>query len=156
MLEIVQALGWFLIALPVGAAGPIDKMPLGNGMELTIQESPYHRRVPHSYYDQAMESIKHLYPENDVLVARRFGTLGEAAYSLVCYKQSKGSSKVIVGGMLVVGRMSWHFSGEVPAERFNDSLILILEAISKLSSNTYEAPVSQQTKRTLTGKQRNQ
>lgn len=118
--------------LPLGADGEIERIALGNGTELTVQTTPYHRGLPHSYYDQAMESIKHLYPENDVLLGRRFGSLGEAVYSLVCYKQSKTSSNVMVTGMLVLDKMTWHFGGEVSAENFTDSLVLILEAISKL------------------------
>jgi hypothetical protein len=142
-MKLILAIGWFLIALPVEVDAQVEKMLIGDGIELTIQESPNHRGVPHFYYDQAMESIKHLYPESEVLVARRFGTLGEVVYSLVCYKEFKGSSKVIVGGMLAVGRRSWRFNGVVPVEGFTDSLVLILEAISKPPSNTYEAPLRQ-------------
>ncbi len=140
MVNLLQAVGWFLLALPVGETGQMEKTLLRNGTELTVWESPYHRGVPHSYYDQTMESIKHLYPENNVLVARRFAALGQAVYSLVCYKQTEGASEVIVGGILAAGRMSWHFSGEVPTEGFRESLILILEAISKLPSNKAMEP----------------
>lgn len=90
----IFAIGGFLIALPVEVNHQVEKILIGNGTELTIQESPHHRGVPHFYYDQAMEAIKDLCPESEVLVARRFGTLGEAVYSLVCYKESKGQARL--------------------------------------------------------------
>lgn len=138
-MKLILAIGWLLIALPVESDDQVEKVLIGDGAELTIRESPNHRGVPHLYYDQAVESIKDLYPKSEVLVARRFGTLGEVAYSLVCYKEFKRSSKVVVGGMFAVGRRSWRFDGMVPVEGFTDSLVLILEAISKSpSSKTME------------------
>lgn len=103
-------------------------------MELTIQEGTYHRGAPHSYYDQATESIRQLYPGNQVLVSRRVGRLGDAMYSLVCYKERGTSEHVVVGGMVTSGRKSWLFSGETTEGQFVDTLVLVLETISRLGS----------------------
>jgi len=138
--KLIQVICWFLIALPGVADTRIEKISLGNGLELTIQENPYNRELPYSYYDQTMESITQLYPEHEVLVGRRLGTLGKTIYSLLCYKQSNKSGTVEVGGMFVVGKASWHFSSEVPVGLFTNSLVLILEAISKSPSNTAMGP----------------
>ena len=125
----------FLVAVPAIGDARAETLVLENGVELTIQESPYNRRLPHSYYDQAMESIAQLHPGHEVVVGRRFGTLGETEYSLLGYKRSGESGTVEVGGIFVAGQASWRFDSRVPVDLFADSLVLILEAISKPPSN---------------------
>jgi hypothetical protein len=73
-----------------------DEITLDTGATLTITATRYNRRLPHSFYDQAMASLPRLYPEHDLLAGRRFGRLGGVVYSLVCYSESPSGEKVVI------------------------------------------------------------
>ncbi len=139
----ILALGlllWLLSA--VTAAGQAAKINLDNGVALSIREIPSHKGLPHSSYDQAMNSIPALYPQHEILIKRRYGKLGPVIYSLVCYRDDKRSDKFIVNGAAIHGEKAWTFDVEAPAESFHDTLVLILEAISRFPSIIPLQPVN--------------
>ena len=71
---------------------------LDSGAVATISDLEVHRWLPHSHFDQAMDSLRALHPDLQLLVTRRVGNLGNILYSLVCYRESRTSPDVIVFG----------------------------------------------------------
>ena len=91
-----------MVAIWFGTHGVIfgaeRKVRLDSGAVATISDLEVHRWLPHSYFDQAMDSLRALHPDLQLLVTRRVGNLGNILYSLVCYRESRTSRDVIVFG----------------------------------------------------------
>jgi len=128
----ILAIAGLCLSLAAHANDTATDIRLGNGTVLTVKEITDHRRIPYSYYDQAMESIATLYPDYVLVLKRRFGTLGDAHYSIVCYKESPAGTRVRIGGSVAGAKKAWSFAAEVPERAFNESLVLALEVISNL------------------------
>ena len=105
------------------------------GLEIRVKKLKSNRTLPHSFYDQAISSIPKLYPDHEYFGKRRSGRLGNIQYSIVCYKKSKSTNKVIVSGAALFANKAWSFESLVPESSFGDKLLIILEAIEKLPSN---------------------
>ena len=123
-----------LLLNPVLIFGENDSytIRLENGIDLDIKEHTAHRWLPHAYYDQALDSINSIYPENRILAKRRYGSVGNVRYSLIAYKDADESLEVKVKGVVVKQRLAWIFDTKVAEFKFNETMILILERISKL------------------------
>jgi hypothetical protein len=111
---------------------------LDTGVKLHIEEILFSRILPTAFYDQAMASIPALYPESEIVAARRFGRFGNnlvSSYSMVCYKQSADVDEVTITGVVVSDGKAWSFDTKVNAPLFVDTLIRVLETVGNLPSN---------------------
>ncbi len=71
-----------LLALCLGFRPPTaraDEIKLETGATLTITEIQHSRVLPHAFYDQALSSLPHVYPEHTLLASRRVGNLGDVS-----------------------------------------------------------------------------
>jgi hypothetical protein len=64
-------------------------------------EIPFHRGLPHAYYDQAVASIEALHPGHEALVHVRFIEVGNRTVSVYAYSQIAGDEHVHVDGCVV-------------------------------------------------------
>jgi hypothetical protein len=107
---------------------------LESGATLTINEIAYSRILPHAFYDQAISSLPHLFPSHVLLTGRRFGSLGDVAYSLVCFKETPLSERVVMQAAAVHRGRAWSLETVAPLS-YADTLVQVLEQIGKLPSN---------------------
>jgi len=114
--------------------GDVHTITLENGQQLNIEEIPYSRRLPTSYYDQALSSIPTLYRDAVFVVKRRIGYFGNATspYSLICYRETPQDPSVTITGVLQSKQKAWRYEATIPDTVFTQSLILILEEVSKI------------------------
>ena len=117
------------------ASDEYQTIQLEEGIVLKVKQLRNNRFLPHAFYDQATASIPLLYPDHVYLVKRRYGRLGEMKYSIVCYKETKQSSEVLISGTAVLNNAAWSFDTRVPQSSFGDKLLIVLEAVEKLPSN---------------------
>ncbi len=109
---------------------------LDSGAVVTISDLEAHRWLPYSYFDQAIDSLHALHPDLQLLAMRRVGQLGNILYSLVCYKESRGSREVVVTGAAVTKAQTWRFDVRHETNDHVELLLEVLEAVAKLPSNT--------------------
>lgn len=108
---------------------------LENGYALQLNRIPPSRILPQAYYDQALASIPEVYPESQILVARRLGSIGRgsaARYALIGYKKLKTQDRVTIGGIVTGANSAWSFETAVVDTHFNQTLLLVIETISEL------------------------
>jgi hypothetical protein len=126
------------VSAPGGAQDKERDVVLDTGVKLHIKEILFSRILPTAYYDQAMASIPALYPDSEIVAARRFGRFGNnlaSSYSMVCYKQSADVDEVTISGVVVSDRKAWLFDTKVNSSLFVDTLIRVLETVANLPSN---------------------
>jgi len=123
----------FSIGSHPGAAHA-GEITLENGAKLKVVHIQYSRVLPHSFYDQALASLPHLFPEHLILAARRSGKLGDAVYALVCYRETPTSQNVTIQAVVSHGVRAWRLE-TTSADSYSDMLIQVLEQIAKLPSN---------------------
>lgn len=111
-----------------------SEITLESGSTLTISETEYNRYLPHAFYDQAVSSLARLFPEHVLLATRRTGKLGRISYSLVCFKETRSGSRVVIQGVAVLEDRAWTFDATAPSE-YGDTLLQVLEQIAKLTSS---------------------
>jgi hypothetical protein len=120
-----------LFALQAVNAGEFARITLDGGIILNVSKFISNRSLPHSFYDQAMSSLPMLYPDYVIYAKRRFGRLGQMNYSLICYKQTRKATQVIISGTAVSGTDAWSFETSVPEKSFGTALLTIMEAVTK-------------------------
>lgn len=128
---------FFGLLLFMSAAVQADKITLEGGSTLSFTEISYNRTLPHSFYDQAMASLPRLYPEHELLAGRRLGRLGDVAYSLICYRESPSSNKVVIQAVAVHIERAWNFEAVTDTTSYPRTLLWTLERISRLPSITH-------------------
>lgn len=124
-----------------------NEIKLESGSTLTLSDTEYSRFLPHVFYDQALSSLPHLFPDHDFLAGRRSGTLGEVAYALVCFKETRSSEQVRIQGTAVHRKQAWYFETVTASASYGETLMQVLEQIEKLSSD----PGGQQTLNVIQG-----
>jgi len=124
----------FLSSQFVAASEGYKKITTVEGVVINVKKIRSSRSLPHAFYDQATSSIPKLYPEHEFYAKRRYGRLGKIEYSIVCYKESKNLSKVIISGTAVLNNEAWTFESYASEHSFGDKLLIVLEAIEKLPS----------------------
>jgi hypothetical protein len=119
--------------------GDIRKVPLETGVELRIEEILDSRILPHAYYDQAMSSIPGVYPESKIIAKRRVFQLGKgdsASFnSIICYKKDSKKEGVTITGVSISNGKAWQFDTEIKEPLFPDTLISVIEELSKMPLN---------------------
>ena len=133
----------FLSAQFVIASDDTYKVKVEEEIVLSIKKFRSNRTLPHAFYDQAVSSIPKLYPEHVFFAKRRYGRLGKMQYSIVCYKETEKTSKVLVIGTAVLEKDAWSFDTHVDETTFGDKLLIVLEAIEKLPSNKALQPTAE-------------
>jgi hypothetical protein len=113
-----------------GTAGEIK---LQNGSTLSVTPAEYSRILPHAFYDQALASLKSLFPKHVLLAARRAGVIGEVQYALVCFKETPSSERVVIEASAVHRDHAWNLEAIAPPA-FGDTLVQVLEQIALLPS----------------------
>ncbi len=111
------------------------EIKIENGIVLKVVERPSRRNDPYNFYDQSVPVIPHLYPNSTILAKRRFGRLGEVFYSIVCYKEGYEDRDVMIMGTSIYKGNALQFTAIVSEKSFGDSLLVILEAVEKITSN---------------------
>lgn len=111
-----------------------SEIQIAEDIQLKIMERRSVRSDPHSPYDQAIASIKRIYPNSTILAKRRYGHIGEIQYSIICYKESKDSNEVVINGTSVHNETALVFETIIKEEQFGDYLLIILERVEKMSS----------------------
>jgi hypothetical protein len=128
----------FCLLLFLSAAAQADtEIQLNDGSALTITETRYNRMLPHSFYDQAMASLPQLYPEHELLAGRRSGRVGGVIYSLICYRKSPSSDRVIIQAVAVHNRQAWNIETLTNTTSYPGVLLQVLERINGLPSITH-------------------
>jgi hypothetical protein len=100
-----------------------------------IQPAAFSRVLPHTFVDQALESIPHTSPGAQVLVSRRTGRLGAIDYGLIVYRPSPTADSVLIEGVAVdVGAtpQAWDFATTCSLGSWPEGLLRTLEAVSQL------------------------
>ena len=108
---------------------------LESGSTLTVSNTEYSRILPHAFYDQAISSLPHLFPKHVLLASRRSGVLGEVVYAMVCFKETQASERVVIQAVAVHRDRAWNLEVIAPSS-YGDTLVLVLEQIEKLPSNS--------------------
>ena len=125
-----------LTSTVMATIGDVKVMPLGNDVELKLEEVTPSRIMPYTFYDQAMESIPAMYPKGQIIAKRRMGQFGEKNklfYSLVAYTIREETKVVIIGGNIIFEKKAWSYSAQVPLESYSNYLVLILEHIARMA-----------------------
>ena len=126
----------------VPASDGYQEITAEEGVLIKVKKHRSNRSLPHAFYDQAISSIPKLYPEHEYFAKRRYGRLGEVEYSIVCYKESKNLSKVLISGTAVKDIDAWYFEVYVSDNLFGDKLLIVLEAVEQLPSNKQLQPTA--------------
>jgi hypothetical protein len=121
-----------LCVLQAVHAGELSRITLDGGITLNVSKFISNRWLPHSFYDQAMTSLPALYPDYVIYAKRRQGRMGQIMYSLICYKETRKSTQVIISGTAVSGTDAWSFQTSVPEKSFGTALLTVMEAVTKL------------------------
>ena len=127
----------FGLLLFLSAAVQAGEIRLDDGGTLTVTETSYNRYLPHSFYDQAMASLPRLYPDYELLAGRRFGRVGAVTYSLVCYRESPSSDKVVIQAVAVHDERAWNIETLTDKTSYPGALLRVLERINGLPSITH-------------------
>ena len=120
--------------LETSARNDTYRIKLENGVDLNLKEHKSHRWLPHAYHDQVIDSINALYPENKILVKRRYGKIGSVIYSLIAYKESNNALSVTINGVVIKDKLAWVMNAEVPEFKLDETLVLTMERLPKLPS----------------------
>jgi hypothetical protein len=129
-----------------------SEIKLEDGNRLTVSQTESSRILPHTFYDQAISSLPHLFPTHVLLAGRRSGVLGDVEYALVCFKETPASEQAVFRGIAVQGDRAWHFEATAPASAFGVTLMQILEQIEKLSSGPGARPTPVSSRITKNGR----
>jgi hypothetical protein len=99
-----------------------------------VQARPAFRNLPSLFHDQALESLRTLYPLHEVLVARRTATLGQVEYGLVVYRETPSADSVHIGAVAVAhsGNHAWDLDATCPTAQLPDALVSTMEALTNL------------------------
>lgn len=99
-----------------------------------VQARPAIRNLPSLFHDQALESLRTLYPRHEVIVARRTATLGQVEYALVVYREAPSADSVHIGAVAVTrsGNRAWDLDATCPVAQLPDALISTMEALTNL------------------------
>ena len=130
-------IGLALLLYPLESAA--EEVVLDNGDTLNVEDTPYNRRLPYAFYDQAMASLAQLFPRQVLLAARRSGAIGDVRFSLVCYRESPSSDDAIIQAIAVRQDRAWNIALR-PSSRYGDALVQVLEYIGRLSSGADGKP----------------
>jgi hypothetical protein len=123
---------WLGAVLLWGVTAWAAQVTLESGSTLTIIDAPYSRALPHAFHDQARASLARLFPQHVLLASRRFVTLGDVAYALVCFRETPSSERVVIQAAAVRGIRAWNLETSAPATTYGDTLVQVLEQIGKL------------------------
>lgn len=127
----------------VVASDDVHKITAEEGIVLSVKKFKSNRSLPHAFYDQAVSSIPKLYPEHIYFAKRRYGHLGKMQYSIICYKETEKTSKVLIMGTAILRNDAWSFETYVQESTFGDKLLIVLEAVEKLPSNKALQPITE-------------
>ncbi len=134
---IINVLLIFVSVLNVSAeVGKTTVHILDNQIELRVEEILPSRAIPWMYYDQAIESIPAIYPESKIISKIKHETSkfnSALNYSLVSFVKSEKTKYVIVGGNFRIKDRAWSYSANVPIKGYDETMRLILAAISTRS-----------------------
>ena len=91
---------------------------------LHSSQIPFHRWLPHAYYDQASASIQALHPGHETLVRVRFAQVGGRAVCVYAYAMTAGDQRVQVDGCVVEGGTARVLSGQTSRQSLGRTLKL--------------------------------
>lgn len=134
MTSFVRSLSGVMSLLIASVVLATEDSALTNGGDLTIKDIQYNRSLPQAFYDQAVTSLPLLYPNHQLLVARRTGVLGEVEYALICFKETSKSRHGVIEAIAVFEERAWHLKKITPPS-CGEALVDILEYIANLPSN---------------------
>jgi hypothetical protein len=120
----------FLIA---AFAFATDDANLPSGGDLAIKEIRYNKGLPHAFFDQAMNSLPHLYPDHELLLGVRTAVLGEVEYALICLRETPSSHHVVIEAVAALKGRAWRYKEITPAS-CEEALAKILGHIGNLPS----------------------
>jgi hypothetical protein len=129
-----QALLLGAILLLGAATSAASEIKLDSGTVLTIRSTAPSRLLPHAFYDQALASLPHVFPQHVLLAARRSGHLGEVVYALVCFRETPSSDRVLIQAVALHGDRAWTLDAIAPPS-YGDTLVQVLEQIARLPSH---------------------
>ena len=77
--------------------------------ELKVSPIQPTRWLPHDYHDQAVASVKAMYPDAEIVANRRTGILSQGhVYSLLAYRIDSGVT--VVQGAVILRSHAWEYS----------------------------------------------
>lgn len=85
-------------------------------------EIPFHRGLPHAYYDQAAASVRSLHPGHEVVVDVRIALIGDKTVSVYAYSTTAGAKTVHIEGCVVIGTAAQVFRGHTSRPLLNETL----------------------------------
>lgn len=99
---------------------------------LQISEIPFNRTLPHSFHDQAMESVKQLYAGPEIIDHIRLGQMNDTQYALVTYREKAGSFLIHIDGVATRHQKAFRFNTFVENDDYDDALLAIIQFIRGL------------------------
>jgi hypothetical protein len=107
-------------------------MPAPNSVNPFFTVTPDNRSLPHVFVDQALQSLPLLYPNDVLLLQRRYSELGGVVYSLLVYRKDAAAQDVTVEGVAVHDMRAWLFTAHCSSNTVLDGLVSTLEQIAAL------------------------
>jgi hypothetical protein len=99
---------------------------------VTVSEVPVHRTLPHSFHDQAVESVRALYPDGEILAAERLGRADAIQYALVSYTRERDSGFVNVDCVATDSRRAYRLSLVAERDRYGEAIAAVMQVMSGL------------------------
>jgi hypothetical protein len=135
--HMTRVLHSLLIGAPLllgAVACAASEIQLESGATLDVTDTEYSRILPHAFYDQAIESLPHLFPSHVLLAGRRTGVLREVVYALIFYQETPSSKRVVIQAVAVHKNRAWSLNAILPT-LYRDTLMQVIEQIGKLPTN---------------------
>jgi hypothetical protein len=99
-----------------------------------VRETTPNRTLPHAFHDQAVSSIKGIYPEGEIIEAERGGKAFNSYYAFVAFKEKKGSKVVHLDCMATDYRKAYHLGITIHEKDMDRAGSALLERLSDLFS----------------------
>tara|TARA_B100000586_G_scaffold202269_1_gene150256 strand:+ start:184 stop:657 length:474 start_codon:yes stop_codon:yes gene_type:complete len=119
---------------PQSEEGVHHTIELASGTNLSLEEIQNNRGLPHSYFDQGIDSIPLIHPHHRILVKRRYGRLGQTSYSLIVFLESSTADEVDISGVAVASHKAWVYHTKTDLVSMTATLQLVNEKLSQLST----------------------
>ena len=111
-----------LLSLPIAGAPPVRVRPI-----------TAHRGLPHTFHDQAVESLSALHPDLAFLDSVRLAWAGGVSYALVSWQRSGADEMLQAQAVAVRGARAWSFDVETTPAAYPVARAELLRRIEALS-----------------------
>lgn len=91
------------------------------------------RGLPHTFYDQAKESIHALFPKHTILAERRTAHIGQVDYAMLAYQETPGDTvRIIALAVHWESRSAWNLESECSPDDWTVGFLNTMETLAAL------------------------